>query len=451
MTMSSSQNLTLDDGSRVAVMGSGPGGSFVSYFLLEMAERAALEIDVDLFEPRDFSRAAPYGCNMCGGIISETLVQNLASEGINLPGTVVQRGIDSYMLHMDVGSVRIETPLHEKRIAAVYRGSGPRDIKERKWKSFDLHLQQMALAKGADLISGRIDRVQLESGRPAVGIKGGDLELYDLLVVAVGANSPALKLFKPLETGYEPPKTTKTFIREYFLGEKLVNETVGNSMQVFLLDIPRLEFAAIIPKGDYVSVCLLGEDIDSELVDAFLDSPQVKGCLPADWQPACKSCQCSPKINVDAAIQPFADRLVFVGDCGVTRLYKDGIGAAYKTAKACATTAVFQGISQSDFEQHFWPVCQAIRRDNAIGKTTFAASRMLQHMRFARRAVLRMTQREQSLDGSRRDMSQVLWDMFTGSAPYQEILTRTLRPRFLTRLGWELLTSPVPKKDVTAH
>jgi len=438
-------SLRLDDGSKVAVMGSGPAGSFVSYFLLEMAERAGLEIEIDIFEPRDFSRAAPHGCNMCGGIISETLVQNLASEGINLPGTVVQRGIDSYMLHMDVGSVRIETPLHEKRIGAVYRGSGPRDIKEMKWKSFDLHLQELALERGANLISGRVDRVSFEEGRPQVAIKGGDPRGYDFLVVAVGANSPTLKLFKGLETGYEAPKTTKTFIREYFLGEKLISETVGSSMQVFLLDIPRLEFAAIIPKGDYVSVCLLGDDIDTELVNTFLESPQVKACLPPDWSPACQSCQCSPKINVGGAIQPFSDRMVFVGDCGVTRLYKDGIGAAYKTAKACATTAVFQGISKADFENHFWPVCQAINRDNAIGKATFATSRLLQHMRFARRAVLRMTRREQTLDGSKRDMSQVLWDMFTGSAPYREILTRTMRPRFVARLGWELLTSPLPK------
>jgi hypothetical protein len=173
--------------------------------------------------------------------------------------------------------------------------------------------------------------------------------------------------------------------------------------------------------------------------------------MPADWSPACKSCQCAPKINVDGAVAPFADRMVFVGDCGVTRLYKDGIGAAYKTAKACATTAVFQGISKADFQSHFWPVCQAIARDNSIGKATFAASRLLQHMRFARRAVLRMTQREQGLEGSKRDMSQVLWDMFTGSAPYQEILIRTLRPRFLTRLGWELVTSPVPKKQISTH
>ena len=45
---------------------------------------------------------------MCGGIISETLVQTLATEGIELPPNVVQRGVDSYFLHMDVGSVKIE-------------------------------------------------------------------------------------------------------------------------------------------------------------------------------------------------------------------------------------------------------------------------------------------------------------------------------------------------------
>jgi len=127
-----SPEMRLRDGSRIAVMGGGPAGSFFTTFLLDMAERVGLDVSVDVFEPRNFTQPAPTGCNMCGGIISESLVQNLAAEGVNLPETVVQRGIDSYMLHTDVGSVRIETPLQEMRIAAVYRGSGPRDIKERK-------------------------------------------------------------------------------------------------------------------------------------------------------------------------------------------------------------------------------------------------------------------------------------------------------------------------------
>jgi hypothetical protein len=210
-------------------------------------------------------------------------------------------------------------------------------------------------------------------------------------------------------------------------------------MHVFLLNIPRLEFAAIIPKGDYATVCMLGDDIDNELIDAFLDSEEVKGCMPADWQGARRSCNCLPRINVAGAAHPYADRIVFIGDCGVTRLYKDGIGAAYRTAKAAASTAIFQGVSADDFQQHFMPICKEISRDNAIGKLNFLVTKLIQKLRFTRRALLRMTRLEQKKEGEERRMSMVLWDMFTGSAPYLEIFKRTLHPKFLGVFLWNLL------------
>jgi flavin-dependent dehydrogenase len=120
-----SPSLKLEDGSRVAVMGGGPAGSIFSYFLLDLAEKVDLKLEVDIYEPRDFSQAGPSGCNMCAGIISETLVQMLAVEGISLPPTVVQRGMDTYILHTRMGKTSLETPHLEKRIAAVFRGAGP--------------------------------------------------------------------------------------------------------------------------------------------------------------------------------------------------------------------------------------------------------------------------------------------------------------------------------------
>jgi flavin-dependent dehydrogenase len=434
----SASDLQLEDGSRVAVIGGGPAGSLFSYFVLNLAKRLGIEIVLDVFEPRDFTRPAPHGCNMCGGIISETLVQLLAAEGINLPTTVVQRGIDSYMLHTDEGHVRIETPLHEKRIGAVYRGSGPRDIKDRKWSSFDDYLLSLAVVCGARLVPKRVSEVHWQDGRPQVKTLGGSFQSYDLLAVAVGVNSGTLRLFDQTTFGYKPPDSTKTFIREYFLGEKIIEKCVGSSMHVFLLDIPRVEFAAVIPKGDYVSLCLLGNEIDDALVQAFVGAPQVRELLPRDWQADARSCQCEPRINIRGATRPFADRILFVGDCAVTRLYKDGIGAAYRTAKAGARTAVFEGISAHSFRRHYWPVCRAIGRDNVIGKATFAVTRQIQRRRFARRAVLRMTEKEQSMVGHRRLMSQVMWDLFTGSASYREIFLRTLRPTFLGRLFWHI-------------
>jgi hypothetical protein len=61
-----------------------------------------------------------------------------------------------------------------------------------------------------------------------------------------------------------------------------------------------------------------------------------------------------------------------------------------------------------------------------------------------------MTEKEQQVPGRRRDMSQVLWDMFTGSAPYRDIVILTLHPRFLARLAWELAVAASPISRVKA-
>ena len=72
----------------------------------------------------------------------------------------------------------------------------------------------------------------------------------------------------------------------------------------------------------------------------------------------------------------------------MTRLYKDGIGAAYRTAKAAARTAVFQGVSAATFHRHYGPVCRAIAADNVMGQMAFVFTRLAQRMTVARRAIL---------------------------------------------------------------
>lgn len=437
----------LDNGSRVGVIGGGPAGSFFSYFLLTMAERVGDKIEVEIYEPRDFTRPGPAGCNMCGGIVSESLVQLLATEGIVLPPDVVQRGIDSYVLYMDVGTVRIESPGREKRIAAVHRGAGPRGLVAARWRSFDGYLLGLAEKQGAKVIRERVEGLTWEDGRPRLSTRAGLPREYDLVVGAFGVNSSAARLFGGMGSGYAGPTTTKTFIADFLLGERTVETYLGSSMHVFLLDLPRLEFAAIIPKGEYATVCLLGRDIDKGLVDSFLNAPEVRACFPPDWTPSAEACRCSPSINIVGASRPFADRLVYIGDCGENRLYKDGIGGAYRTAKSAAKTAVFQGVSAEDFRRHFLPVCRDMSRDNRIGKAIFSITSMIRRLRIARRGLLRVAANEQSGFGSRR-MSSVLWDTFTGSAPYRDVFLRTLHPVFLGKFLYETLLGMLPARRV---
>jgi flavin-dependent dehydrogenase len=427
-------SLVLEDGSRVAIIGGGPAGSFFAFFLLKMAEAVDLDLEVDIYEPRSFSRCGPGGCNHCGGIVSESLVQILAAEGINLPPEIVRRGIESYVVHMDAGSVELGSPAQEQRIAALYRGNGPREGGDTPWDSFDQYLQGLAVDRGATVVPKLVAAVDWVDGVPHLSDPDGAVAAYDLVAVASGVNSNFLGLLDGAGMPTPKPETTRTYICEFRSSPEEIARVLGDSMHVFLLDLPRLEFAAFIPKGEFVTMVMLGDDLDQDLIHDFLATPEVKRCFPVDATPCV--CTCSPLINVKGPKQPFADRLVLIGDSGVTRLYKDGIGAAYRTAKSAASAAVFEGISADAFRKHYGPACTALARDNAIGKLMFAGTTVFKLSRISRRAMLRMTRKEQGKPQGSRHMSSMLWNMFTGSAPYREILIGALHPAFITGLIW---------------
>ena len=429
--------LVLGDGDRVAVVGGGPAGSFFAYFLLRSARAVDLDVTVEIYEPRSFDRCGPAGCNHCGGVVSESLVQILAAEGINLPSEVAQRGIESYVVHMDAGSVEIASPVAERRIAALHRGKGPRSGEALAYHGFDAFLQKMAVDSGARIVRKLLTGIEWKEDLPHLVDAAGEAIAYQLVCVATGVNSNFLAALEQSSDGIRRPRTSRTYICEFRSGEEEIRRTLGDSMHVFLLDVPRLEFAALIPKGEFVTMCLLGDDLDQELVDTFLNAPEVRRCFPIESTPCV--CSCSPLINLRGAGRPFTDRLVLVGDSGVTRLYKDGIGASFRTAKAAATTAVFHGIAADDFGRYYWPTCRSISSDNAIGRLLFGVTHLFKHAGFSRRAILRMTRREQQQPRDRRRLSSVLWNMFTGSAPYKEIFVDTLRPKFLGGMLWNLL------------
>ena len=429
--------LSLTNGSRIAVVGGGPSGSFFAFFLLKMAAAIDLDIEVDIYDPRSFNRCGPAGCNHCGGIVSESLVQILAAEGINLPSTVVQRGIESYVVHMDVGTVAIQNQVGEQRIAALYRGNGPREGGESSWESFDGYLQKLAVQRGASVVRKLISDINWRSGYPWLQFADHSELKYDLVAVATGVNSNFLDMLDDMPAGFELPHTTRAYVCEFRSSEDEIQRILGNSVHAFLLPIPRLEFAAIIPKGEFATVVMLGDNLDEELVHTFLSDPAVLECFPTNALPCV--CSCAPLVNMGARKKPYGDRIVLIGDSGVTRLLKDGIGAAFRTGKAAAETAVFQGVSEAAFNKTFWPTCRTITRDNAFGKVMFGTTKVLKRLVFLRHVILRMAKREQALLTRKPHMSSLLWNMFTGSAPFTEIFRGAIHPGFIGNLAFNFV------------
>ena len=96
-------------------------------------------------------------------------------------------------------------------------------------------------------------------------------------------------------------------------------------------------------------------------------------------------------------------------------------------------------MSAQSFQKYYLTTCRRIERDNTVGKLVFFVSRLIQQRRYARRGMWRMVSQEQGVGGGARRMSSVLWDTFTGSAPYGSVLRRTMHPAFIGSLAWNIL------------
>ena len=131
-------------------------------------------------------------------------------------------------------------------------------------------------------------------------------------------------------------------------------------------------------------------------------------------------------MNVQAPVSPFTDRVVLCGDAGSTRLFKDGIGAAYIMGKAAARTAVFQGVGKEHFLREYYPVYKSIINDNLFGKFLFSVTDIVKRYKALTKGMLAVVQKEQEDTDNQKVMSSILWDMFTGNERYKNIFMRSM-------------------------
>ncbi len=423
--MAETDKYILEDGANISVIGGGPTGTFFTIFALKMAKMIDKQLNITIFDPKVFTKHGPGGCNRCGGVISELLVQTLAVEGINLPDNVIQRGVNSYKLHTAKGSVDIATPSFEKTIATIKRGGGPKDIEQAGKESFDNFLLKKAVELGAVHEPLRIDRVDYSGDKPLLFAKDKMVHESDAVIGAFGVNTTAFKMFEDLGFGYSKPETVTTAIAELEFGEDVVSEYFGNSIQLFLLPIKDLKFAAMVPKGNYVTIVILGKNMDSHTVENLLNHEVVRNVLPEGVEVKPK-CRCLPKMSVSTPKVPYTDRIAMCGDAGSTRLFKDGLGAAYIMGKALAKTVVFDGVSADHFKMGYLPTYKELKTDNYFGRYLFWVTDLYKKHSIMTKGMLAVIKAEQNDPGNPKILSNILWNMFTGNERYKNIFNTAI-------------------------
>ena len=86
----------ITSGSRVAIVGGGPAGCFFALYLNHYLQEYGIRPDITMYESRDFGGYGPKGCKGCAGILSSSLLENLAEIELALPDEVIQQRIDGY-------------------------------------------------------------------------------------------------------------------------------------------------------------------------------------------------------------------------------------------------------------------------------------------------------------------------------------------------------------------
>ena len=74
------KNLDLKDGSKIAIIGGGPAGSFFAHFAQKWSTQKGIDVSVTIFYGKDFLQRGPKGCNLCAGVIAESLNKRMKEE-----------------------------------------------------------------------------------------------------------------------------------------------------------------------------------------------------------------------------------------------------------------------------------------------------------------------------------------------------------------------------------
>jgi flavin-dependent dehydrogenase len=391
------------------IVGGGPAGSFFALHLKREAEKANLDLEVVLFEARDFTKPGPGGCNKCAGLLSAASLAKLSNTGLELPKDIIQSELDSYILHIGGAELSVSSQSLSRKIISVYRGSGPHPGTQPLPLSFDAWLLDKARRMGVDVRKGRVQNIT--KGRlPTVVLSRETLEA-DLVVVATGVNS---RSSLDQAWGYRPPAIELMAQKEVYLS----NDTLGCSVHIFLSPPSGLIFGGVIPKGRYANISLLGKDLPHDSINQFLERDEM---VPLLTEKPPLLCGCYPKVGISTASGYYSDRMVVIGDAAVARLYKDGIGAAFITSEAAALTAVHRGISREDFARAYRPVCQKIAVDNLYGHFLFKMWGITRGSPILLNTLKQAVLSEDNLDQNKRTNTRVLWGLFTGDESYRKI------------------------------
>lgn len=400
----------LASGSVVVVIGGGPAGVAAAIALQRGASQLGRSIRVVLVEGKRFAGELHH--NQCVGVLSPPVVSLVESElGVPFPGHLTQRTVGEYVLHTARRSIRLA-------------GTGEPSLVLRRVQ-FDGYMLDAARERGVEVVTARATDIEVGADHVMVYTESGPLEAA-VVVGAFGVDEGTAALFRRA-THYRPPPTISSVVTKLHPGEE-VFDRFGGRIHAFLPGSSPIEFGAITPKGNHLTINIAGARVGAGEMDRFLALPEVRRTL-AGWDGTTRfderDLRCfKGRFPSGLARGHTGDRFVMIGDAaGLVRAFKGkGVTSAIQTGIRAAHVLLEQGIGAQALAA-FRLANRDIEGDIPFGRamrrvTMWAARLGVMDL------VLPAAEREAGL-------REALFDAVSAHRPYRDVAREVLAPRSL--------------------
>jgi len=405
----------LHNGDTICILGGGPGGASCAIALKNEAARLGKEVNVLILEQKKFGEHRHF--NQCIGVLSPPLETILGEKlNLSLPADIVLREIKGYCLHSDRLSLDLDGNESGKTFA-VNRSK------------FDAFMIEQAQRAGAVVLHSRATGIEISDEEVIVYSEGENCR-GAVVVGAFGLDDGSCKIFEQA-TAYRQPDFLNTIITRLSPGEDFLR-AMGSTIHAFLLSQAGLEFGAVTPKDDHLSINVAGRRVSSRVMLDFLRSSQVQKFLPPQTRTVKPLNYFKGKFPIAPAKHLYGDRYVTIGDAaGLIRPFKGkGINSACLTGVFAARTIMNHGVSKAAFE-HYAGDCVELTYDLPFGR--------------ALRLMANLASRFQFMDHLLKIASEdpvfmaCLFNCVSGHKPYKQIFRETTSVRLALRMFTELV------------
>lgn len=420
--MTSNANSLPEDG-RVVIIGGGPGGTACALALQRLAGQMNRRIQILLLESKQFAEERHY--NQCAGVLSPPLAELLEQQlGVPFPYHLVRGKVPGYVLHAANQQILLKD--REQSGLALRR------------VQFDAYMLENVIQRGIQVLPARAVDLEFHTDNAAHSLANRNdsrrhpVVVYtekpsieaDVVVGAFGLDAGSAAMFAR-STAYRPPQALDSVVTKYHPGPDGM-AAFGPHIHAFMPAHPHIEFGAITPKGNHLTINIAGRAVNASLMRAFLESPAVQAVLPnlvdAGTHDPNDLRFFKGRFPRSIAKGYYGDRYVMVGDAaGLVRAFKGkGVTSAVQTGIRAAHTILQAGITHRAFHRHYRIANQDIIDDLLYGKSMRRLAIFMARYGLLG-AVLRAARHNP-------DVETALFNAVSAHAPYRQVLAQSLRP-----------------------